>query len=620
MMRALRQHIGWLFFLLVVVPFMGWMVFDVGMGVTGQSAPSSNPTVLEIDGTDIRFQEWDVARRQAYEQARQQQGMSPTNREDQEELEDRLVDQLVQQVLLQHEYRRLGIGVSDEEIVQAARLAPPPEVMSAPDFQSNGQFDQSKWELFLASGAARELLLALEARYRQQIPESKLVQRIVADVYVSEAKLWRMYRDAHDSVSVRLLRVTPDQVPPDAVTIAESEVRAYYDSHQDDFKRPATAVVNFVAVDRRPNASDSAEALATARRIRDEVSRPGAGSRVDRFAEAARRESRDTVSGSQGGDLGWVKRGIMTPPFEAALFRLPAGQISQPVATQFGYHVILAERVTRDSIKARHILVPIELAGQHLDQVDSRVDSLDRYVADQPGGGSQLDTVARRMGLPVGHAELREDQPLLLGRYRVPDVHLWAFEATPGSTSPVIEGQVAFYVFRLDSLQPAGVAPLDEVRAMVTEAVRRERQMAEARKIADQVAVAVARTRSLAQAAQSASAGRPVESLPPFTRTRPPPAMSGELALLGAAFGLRVGEVSGLIAGEHGFYFLESVARRGADSTAWRAQLATQREQVLADARQARVQMYVGALRDQAKIEDRRKEVYKPQPELPSSP
>jgi len=83
--------------------------------------------------------------------------------------------------------------------------------------------------------------------------------------------------------------------------------------------------------------------------------------------------------------------------------------------------------------------------------------------------------------------------------------------------------------------------------------------------------------------------------------------------VLGAAFGLRPGETSGLLAGQTGYFLLQSLARVPADSAAWLKQRDAQRDALLDQARQARIQAYVTALRAQAKIVDRRKEVFRPQ-------
>jgi parvulin-like peptidyl-prolyl isomerase len=79
--------------------------------------------------------------------------------------------------------------------------------------------------------------------------------------------------------------------------------------------------------------------------------------------------------------------------------------------------------------------------------------------------------------------------------------------------------------------------------------------------------------------------------------------------VIGAAFGLGVGQRSPLIEGENGFYVVELLARKLADSTAWPAQRNQQRDALIQSARQARYQQYLAALRARAKIVDRRKEI-----------
>src|SRR2546430_16620878 len=99
----------------------------------------------------------------------------------------------------------------------------------------------------------------------------------------------------------------------------------------------------------------------------------------------------------------------------------------------------------------------------------------------------------------------------------------------------------------------------------------------------------------------------------PFTRLQAPSYLAGEPAVVGASFGLRVRERSGVIAGENGYFIIESQGQKPADSTAWLAQRDNQRKQLVNAVRQARIQQYVQALRAKAKIVDRRSEFLKRQ-------
>ncbi len=604
MMRTMRENTKWVFYILAI-SFVGWLVFDVGMGATGGNYGGSD-VVLRIDGEPIRLPQYQAALQAALEQERQRRGGNLT-REDQKQAEDQMVEQLIRNVLLVHETHRLGITVTDQEVREAAQTSPPPEVYSVPDFQTNGQFDPNKWRRFMQGGANRELLLQLEQRYREQIPQTKLLQYITADLYASDAKLWRVYRDQHDSVTITFLSVGPEQIADSEVSLSDAELARYFDEHKTEFTRPASAKLSFVAVPRRPSATDTAAALARAVRLRGEAAASQA-----KFEEVARRESSDTASGSQGGDLGWIKRTQpgFDPLFLAGLRSLAVGQVSQPTLSRFGYHVIRVDAARGDSVRARHVLVPIELTGTHRDSVEALVDSLDRLAAERDTGWL-LDSAARRFGLPIGRPPMVvEGDRMVLGQYVIPDVGVWAFERRVGETSPVIEGEAAYYVFRLDSLEPEGVPPLSDVRDRVQYQARIAKKGTLWRERAVQIAEAI-KSSSLLDAARAR--GLPAERVGPFTRLRPPPILQLEPKVIGVAFGLRVGERSGVVVGEHRAFLVESVARKLADSTAWLAQRDAQRESLLQAARQSRVDAYLDGLRKRANVVDRRKEIFRPQ-------
>src|SRR3989442_8331374 len=168
-------------------------------------------SVLKVNGRAVHAPQYQQALQAALGQYRRQGG-APLTREDEQQISDQVVQQLVQQLLFEQEYKRLGITVSDEEVIQAARSSPPPEVMGAPEFQTNGQFDISKWHRFLPPGSDPRFLEQLEARYRDQIPQLKLAQYVTAHAYGSDAKLWRIYRDQHEAVTIALLAVRPQQI------------------------------------------------------------------------------------------------------------------------------------------------------------------------------------------------------------------------------------------------------------------------------------------------------------------------------------------------------------------------------------------------------------------------
>jgi peptidyl-prolyl cis-trans isomerase D len=422
-------------------------------------------------------------------------------------------------------------------------------------------------------------------------------------VYVSDAKLWTIWRDSHDSLALRALIIRPAAMPDTAIP-GDAEVQAYYNAHRDDFKQPARAKLSFISVIKLPTPTDSVQLMAHVRAMRDSLLHG-----TD-FAAMARTESSDTASANRGGSLGTFGKGTMDPAFERAAWAAPVGSISEPVFTSFGIHLIKVEKRTADSVTARHILVPFARIGARLDTLEARADSLDRIAADKTDF-TALDSAAQRMGLSIEHPPLLyKGVPYMLGRFRIPDVGVWAFEAHPGETSPVVETRGAYYVFRLDSLYEAGVPPLDVVKDQVRVAVVREKKRAAAEAVAKD-----AERRLNAGATLDAVAADmhlSLVNLGPLTRTANWPLLGSATAAVGSAFRLRAGERSPLMSNDEAFFFLQPTRRVTADSAAWAAQKDAQRASIIRAARQVRVQSFLAALQRNADVKDRRAEVLKP--------
>ena len=605
MMRSMRAIVKPVFYVLAI-SFVAWLAIGQVTDILG----GGKDVVLKVNGEVVRSQPFQLQYQAALEQYRRQQGGGRLSREDEQQIQNQVADQFIHNILLERAYRRLGITVSDGEIIQAARSGPPPQilqqVLQEATFQTNGQFDITKWQRYLSS-AGPEFTGQIEQLYRDYLPQRKLQEYLTADVYVSDAKLWRIWRDQHESVTVAVLAVRPEDMPDSLVRMSDAELERYYETHQSDFKRPAAAWLSYVAQPRIADAPDTAAALARVRALRAQLASGKA-----KFEDVAKKESSDSGSGARGGDLGWIRRNErgFDAKFVAALHSLPVGVLSQPVLSAFGYHLIRIDAAKGDSVHVRHILVAIALQGKHLDAVDARTDTLDRVAGDQTDG-HRLDSAAHVLNLPLARApKLVQGERLVLAEGPVPDVSVWAFDARLGETSPVIDGPRASYVFRLDSLEPAGVPPLAQLRSRVLDEARHEKKKTLAREHAEQVA------RELHDATDLLAAGRGralrVQKEGPFTRVTAGPEFTRNPVVLGAAFALRPGERSPLIAGETGFFLLQGIARTTADSAAWRKQRDQQREALVRPIEQARIQQYLAALRAKATIVDRRNEIFRP--------
>jgi peptidyl-prolyl cis-trans isomerase D len=278
------------------------------------------------------------------------------------------------------------------------------------------------------------------------------------------------------------------------------------------------------------------------------------------------------------------------------------------VRSNFGYHLIEITSRKGDKAKGRHILIPIEVSGAHRDQLDAQADSLEKLGADKSDPAA-LDTVARALKLPIGKSgPVQEGTKVQLGNLVVPDAGVWAFTAKPGQTGPVVETDIAYYIFRLDSLKAAGVPALQEIRQAVASQARAAKKLEQGRKVAQEYQKRVEAGGTLAAVADSMKL--PYQEFGPFSRVNPP---LTNPVVVGTAFGLDVGQRSGLLDTKDGIYLLKVLEHTKADSAEFVKDLDTYRARMISMARQDRVRSYLEALRRSAKVVDDRKKVLQQQ-------
>jgi len=175
------------------------------------------------------------------------------------------------------------------------------------------------------------------------------------------------------------------KIPP--VNVSQAEVEEAFNRSRTVLpRRPATVTFRQIVVAPKPSERERSVARARAESLLAEI-KTGA-----EFERIAKRESMDSASREQGGDLGWNRRGAMVPEFERWMFMLRPGELSPVVETVHGFHIIRVDRVQPAEVRARHIL--IRPAMDSIDEGRARLEA--DSVAQQWTAGVPFDSLARR--------------------------------------------------------------------------------------------------------------------------------------------------------------------------------------------------------------------------------
>ncbi|UCF18536.1 MAG: peptidylprolyl isomerase [Gemmatimonadota bacterium] len=589
--------------LIVALAFVGLMVFQWGMDISGQSGNAqAGGQIGRVNGTPISYQFWTQTYRNLTDQARDQKGAA-LNDQDYALIEEQTWNQIVSQILIEQELRRRGIEVTDQEVRLAFQTAPPPWLQSNELFQTGGQFDYEKYRAFFSNPAVDpQLLIQIEQYYRNILPQARLMEQIGSGIYVPDSELWDLYRTRNERVQIRYLVLDPEIIVDDSeVAVTDVELRNFYEENREDFKQPTRADVLTVTFSRTPGASDTAAARARANSIREEIL---AGASFEEQAEA---HSADPGSAARGGDLGWFGRGQMTPEFERVAFELSPGELSEPVLTPFGFHIIKVVESEDDRVRASHILIPITMGGASEDQLLGSVDRLEK-LALRHG----LQEAADSLGVQTRRLSLIEGSDFVPGIGAFTPVIKWAFHDSTlvGELAPVYETEDSFLFFELLELLPASYVPFVEAEPAVRRRLLLDKKRETVSWRAEGIARELEQGKTLGEVAETQ--GLSLQSSDPFTRLDFVPGIGQANAVIGTAFGLQPNEVAGPVEADGRFFFIQLVERQEANHEDFeqakenlRAQLALQRQRTALDE-------WLADLRERANIEDWRQDFFVP--------
>ncbi|MEO5700772.1 MAG: SurA N-terminal domain-containing protein [Casimicrobiaceae bacterium] len=462
-----------------------------------------------------------------------------------------ILEQLVNQKLLQDKARREAMRVSDTQLQEV--------IASLPVFQENGRFSVDRYRQLLAAQnmnppqfeerLRQELVLgplsdpislggivarASKERYLNLLEQQREVATaaIPAESFAKDVKIDDVAVKAFYDSNAQAFK-TPEQVKfeyvmltPEAtlgqVTIDPAEVKRQYEANLNQYGQPEERTAAHVLVAVKPDAKP--EEKAAAKKKAEDVAAQ-AKANPGKFGELAKQYSEDPGSAAEGGDLGSFPRGTMVKGFDEAVFAMKQGEISDPVLTDFGYHLIKLNGITPAKVR------PFEELRAQIEQDIKRqkgstkfaaaADQFQNLVYEQ---ADSLQGVAKALNLEVQASPLvtrPQAQALAKGNAKFvealfgPDSvqskrNTEAIEIAPGT---LMSGRVVEY-------KPSAPVPFDQVKTTIHDQLVRRAAAEAALKAGSEKLAALAQGNSEKDVGLSFSAPVKVE------RNRPAPGMS----------------------------------------------------------------------------------------------
>ncbi len=346
-MNRIRENTGVILWILVFAFGVIWVLQDSG-GLDVIGGTRLNEFIV-VDGDAISYDEFNRALEAQIESYRQQTGESmPPQRVDLEQ--DRVFEQLVENKLREHEMKRLGITVSDQEVREMVLGADPHPIIKVYFGDGQGGVDQALLQNFIDDPEAEEQWIQLEAYLRAERSRQKLDNLIAATVRVTDRDVEQEYRKRNLSANAQYFALRYADLPDDSVEVAQRDLKRFYDDHRDEFKRNRAYTIKVATVSKLPTREDTLSTLEDLAKLRTS------------FAEA----DDDSLFLSRYGSerpytSAFFSRADLDEPIAQAVFADPtAGTVVGPVVSGDEVHLIKIEEVRpveETTVRARHLLI-----------------------------------------------------------------------------------------------------------------------------------------------------------------------------------------------------------------------------------------------------------------------
>lgn len=502
MLQTIRERaqgwIAWAIVILITIPFALW-------GVQSYFGGAVKTVVASVDGVEISQREFERQYRNARRIRRDRLGADydPASFPDQE-LRRQVLESMIRETLLLTRSREMGLRASDEEI----RLA----IMANPAFQADGQFDKQAYERALAIQGLSPA--QFEQQLRQRLVGSQLQRGVLGSEIITDRELMTALQLLRQERKVSFLRVEARQLVDDG-PVSEEAIQAYYDTHPEALEAPEQVKLEYLVLNektigeaavpgeeelrRRYEADKDRFGQLERRQVRhilitvnpdeegaEAQARQAIAAARERilsgepFAEVAEEVSEDPESAARGGLLGEIEAGMMDQAFDTAAFGLSEGEISEPIRTPFGYHIIRVDEILPASIRPFEE-VKGELAEEAAKERYENIyyDWAERLATEAYEAVDTLKPAAEALGLEIRTSDwvTRSGGEGVLASPRVISAAFSDEVVREGLNSELIEperGKLEAIVLRVVDHREASLKPLDAVRDEILAALRAE--------------------------------------------------------------------------------------------------------------------------------------------------
>jgi len=557
MLQAMRNKMhGWPAVVLLGVATFAMTFF----GIEGYIMSRADTYVAKVGKHEISQQDFQDRMNQLRQQLSAEQGDSfDPDAFEKPEMKLKVLDGMIDQQLLLKANQDWGIRVPDQAVRDY--------IAAIPAFQINGQFDPTTYRTLLAeqrktpemfqddvraSLSTQALPNAIDAStivtdaeidhfldlrmQRRDISYAVLPKPQPADATVTDEQIADYYK-AHladymnpEQVSLQYLEVNGADLKPDAAP-SDADLMKRYESEKQRYVQPEQREVSHILVNVPANASPDQQkaALAKADKIAAEAT-------PENFARLAAQDSDDLGSKRQGGDLGWLQKGVTNAAFDTAMFALKKGEISRPVLTPDGYDIIWL-RDTRSGeaksfVEVRDQLLAEATAGDKDRKYNEVAGKLSDSAYQNP---SSLEPAAQALGLSIKTTGLfsRQGGEGIAANPKVTKAAFANDVLVQGNNSNLIElGNDDAVVIRVAKHVPAAAKPLAQVHDEIGKTILDQRIEAAAKQQADTLLARLRKGETMATVAASANAS--VKSVASVVRiqTDVPAALRDEAFLL----------------------------------------------------------------------------------------